>query len=192
MHPLFLPLHQFAIYFKFRCFHVDVTSFFLGWRLDGAITNGDVGAGVIIHPAFVNVVVATEHKTEGEALINADGCAGPDVPATDGPVVIDEPDVPFDTAWGRTACGKVSPDAGGTVDGIVCDTHVDGTSITDVTSDTVVAGGTVDGIFCGIDVVAADVTAVTSGTISGNETFVGHITCRGGEPHWWGGDLHGP
>ena len=92
--------------------------------------------------------------------------------------------------WGNTACGKVSPDVGGTVDGIVCDTDVDGTSITDVTGGTVVAGGTVDGIFCDIDVVAADFTAVTDGTISGNEIFVGHITCRGGEPHCWGGDPH--
>ena len=137
----------------------------------------------------MNDVVATEHTAEGEVLIKTVGSAGPDVPATDG-FVLDEPDVPFDTAWGNTAFGKISPDVEGTVDGIVCTADVDGTSITGATGGTVVTGGTVDGILSDIGAVATDVTAVTGGTIAGNETCVGNITCRGGEPHWWGGDPH--
>ena len=80
---------------------------------------------------------------------------------------------------GITAGGNVC----GNVDGIVCDAGVGGTSITDVTGGTAVDGSAVDGIFCDIAVVVVDVIAVTDGTISGNTTFVGHISCRGGEPH---------
>ena len=158
---------------------------------DGVVTVGDDGTGVIIQPIFKNVVVPIEHETKGEVSISADGSAGPDVPATDGPVVLDddESDVPFawgdNTAWDDTTGGKVGPDAGGTEDGTVCGTDVAGFNVTGVTGGTVVAGGTVDGIFC-TDVVSANVfcgtDVVTGGTIAGNDTFVGHSVCRGGEP----------
>ena len=44
-----------------------------------------------MHPSFMNDVVATEHTA----------------------------DVSFDTAWGNTACDKISPDVDGTVVGII-------------------------------------------------------------------------
>ena len=129
-------------------------------------------------------------------LISADESAGPDVPATDEPVVLDddEPDIPFalddTTAWDDTTGGKVGPDARGTEDGTVCGTDF---AWFNVTGGIVVAGWTVDGIFC-TDVVAANVfcgtDVVTGGTIAGNDTFVGHSVCRGGEPHWFGGLPH--
>ena len=63
---------------------------------DGVVTVVDDGTGVMMHPVFVNVV-AIELETEGDVLISVTGSAGPDVPATDGLVVLDtnEPCVTF-------------------------------------------------------------------------------------------------
>ena len=62
---------------------------------DGVVTVVDDGTGVMMHPVFVVVVI--ELETEGDVLISVTDSAGPDVPATEGPVVLDtnEPCVTF-------------------------------------------------------------------------------------------------